>query len=311
MMKKVWAALLAACMALSLTACGSSDLADELAKDLAKELQSGVEADQGAGQNTDTQPVAAGDLKFEPITVADNEYCKIVLSDMVEDDMFGGYAIKAEVENKSADKTYMFSVESASINGLDADPFFATEVPAGKKSNETISFYAASLEEAGVTQYTDVKMSFRVYDSDDWSADPVAQETVEFYPYGEENAVQYVRAAQASDQVLVDDENATVIVTGFEMDDIFGYVGNLYIVNKTDKSIMVSVEDVSVNGYMIDPLFATQVEPGISKYSQMSWTEDDLTENGITEVTDIEFTLEIHDYDSWDMLYSGACTVQP
>lgn len=49
-----------------------------------------------------------------------------------------GYTLKAQLENKSTEKTYMFSVESASINGVQCDPMFASEVAAGKKANEEI-----------------------------------------------------------------------------------------------------------------------------------------------------------------------------
>ena len=34
--------------------------------------------------------------------------------------------LKAQLENKSTEKTYMFSVESASINGVQCDPMFAS-----------------------------------------------------------------------------------------------------------------------------------------------------------------------------------------
>lgn len=44
-----------------------------------------------------------------------------------------GYTLKAQLENKSTEKTYMFSVESASINGVQCDPMFASEVAAGKR----------------------------------------------------------------------------------------------------------------------------------------------------------------------------------
>lgn len=43
-----------------------------------------------------------------------------------------------------------------------------------------------------------------MYDSNDWSADPVGKETIHVYPYGEENAVAFVREAQATDNVIID-----------------------------------------------------------------------------------------------------------
>ncbi len=54
-----------------------------------------------------------------------------------------------------------------------------------------------------------------MYDSNDWSADPVGKETIHVYPYGEENAVAFVREAQATDNVIIDNDYVTVIVTGY------------------------------------------------------------------------------------------------
>lgn len=98
----------------------------------------------------------------------------------------------------------MFSVESASINGVQCDPMFASEVAAGKKANEEINFSTDTLEENGIVEYTDIELTFKVYDSNDWSADPVGKETIHVYPYGEENAVAFVREAQATDNVIID-----------------------------------------------------------------------------------------------------------
>ena len=125
-----------------------------------------------------------------------------------------GYTLKTYLENKSADKTFMFSIDSAAINGVQADPF-ATEVAAGKKSNEEISFSDSNLSANGIDDFTDIELSFRVYDSNDWSADSVARETVHVYPFGEESATAFVRENQSTDTVVVDNDSATVIVTGY------------------------------------------------------------------------------------------------
>ena len=81
---------------------------------------------------------------------------------------------------------------------------FASEVAAGKKANEEINFSTDTLEENGIVEYTDIELTFKVYDSNDWSADPVGKETIHVYPYGEENAVAFVREAQATDNVIID-----------------------------------------------------------------------------------------------------------
>lgn len=44
---------------------------------------------------------------FSEIVAIDNEYCSIKLTELDPDNIWG-YTVKAELENKSADKNYMF-----------------------------------------------------------------------------------------------------------------------------------------------------------------------------------------------------------
>lgn len=292
-MKKLFTLLLAALMLLSLTACGApqSDNSGTTAND--------AQAATGEAAGNDTTAAietTAAELSFQELTVVDNEYCTIKITGIDPDNLFG-YTLNAHLENKSSDKTYMFSVQSASVNGVQSDPLFASEVAAGKKANETITFMSPELEENGIVDFTDIELAFRVYDSDDWMADPVAEPIVHVYPYGEENAVAFTREALENDIVLVDNEFATVIVTGFEMDDIWGYSANLYLVNKTDASVMFSVDDASVNGFMLDPFFATSVNAGKCAFSSVTWMQNSLDENSITEVETIEFLLRAYQAD--------------
>jgi len=238
----------------------------------------------------------AEETEFEEITVVDNEECTIQITGLDPEDWLG-YTVNAYFENKSEDVTYMFAVETAAVNGVMNDPYFATEIAAGKKENSEITFY--SLDEEDIGEFTDIELWFRVYDSDDWTADEVAEESVHIYPNGEDNVVLFERESQESDILVVDNDEVTMIITDFETDDIWGYTANLFLVNKTEADLMISVDDVSVNGYMLDPYWATEVYAGKCAYSSMSWSLDDLETNGIEEVTEIEFLLRAYDSDDW------------
>ena len=181
-----------------------------------------------------------------------------------------------------------------------------------EKAKEDISFSDKTFKE-NIGDYTDIELTFRVYDSDDWSADAVALETVHVYPYGKENAETFVRNAKKSDKVLVDNDKATVILLGFEDDEIWGYTANLFIVNKSDKYAMFTVEDVSVNGYMVDPLFASDIDSGKCAFDTMSWSDEDFEESGITEVEEIEFTLRAYDNENFlaDDIVNEKITINP
>ena len=101
-MKKLLALILATFMLISLVGCNFENPAD----------------------NTDSTPKK--EITFSGLVAVDNSDCVIKVTEIDPDSMWG-YAIKVELENKSADKTYMFSVDGAAINGIQCDPFFATE----------------------------------------------------------------------------------------------------------------------------------------------------------------------------------------
>lgn len=302
-MKKLFAMSLAIALLFSLAAWGGGE-AKLCSADV---LAYSAPADEAeAASQGKLEPVP-----FEELTVVDNEECVIKITGVDPDNMWG-YTLKVYVENKSADKTYMFSVPSAAVNGVESDPFYAEEVAPGKKSNGELSF-SDDLAAYGIDTYTDIELSFRVYDSEDWFADAVAEETVHVYPYGEENAQQFVREAQAADMILVDNDDICVIVTGCEEDEFWGYSVNLYLVNKTEKELMFSADDVSVNGFMADPYWAATVTAGKVAFTSMSWFDSTFEENGITAVEEIEMTFRVYDSEDWfsDDLYNEVITLKP
>lgn len=312
-MKKFTSILLVIVMLLSLVACGGNTTPSDN-----RMTSSPDESDTNTPSSSENGNDNVGDKKdenqitFTEVTAVDNDECSIKITG-IDVDNFWGFTLKEQLENKSADKTYMFSVESAAINGVQCDPFFASEVAAGKKSNNEISFTDNTLEKNGVGDYTDIELTFRVYDSNEWTAEPVAKETIHIYPYGEDKAVQFVRESQSNDNIIIDNDFVTVIVTGYENDEILGYTVNLYFLNKTDKDVMFSVDEASVNGFMADPFYATTVIAGKCAFGSMYWSNSTLEDNGITTVEEIEFKMRAYDSNDFlgDDLANEVITLKP
>lgn len=301
-MKKILSMLFAVLVIFSLAACSKEPAPGT--NDTANPSQSESNGNEGKTENNE--------ISFTEVVAVDNAECFIKITGIDPDNMWG-YTLKAQLENKSTDKTYMFSVENAAINGVQSDPLFAAEVAAGKKANEELTFSNDTLAENGVGDFTDIELTFRVYDSNDWTADEVAKETIHIYPYGEDKAVKFVREPQANDNVIVDNEYVSVIVTGYEEDDIWGYTANLFLLNKTDKNVMFSVDEASVNGYMVDPFYAASVSAGKCAFSSISWSDTTLEENSITEIEEIEFLFRAYDEDNWtsDDFVHETITLKP
>ena len=113
--------------------------------------------------------------------------------------------------------------------------------------------------------------------------------------------------------VLVDDENCTFKITAIEEDASLGYTLKASLENKTDLELMFTLDGVSVNGFMCDPFWAVTVTPGMKANEEISFSDSDLQRNGISEVTDITFTLKIYDNNDWtaDHLVKEVFTIHP
>ena len=303
-MKKTIIMLLILMLVASFTACEFGDGQLDHFKD--------ETATQSETEAAEQQGNSAGEIVFEGLTVVDNDQCSIKITSIDANGLLG-YTMNVELENKSADKNYMFYLESTVVNGIEGSALMAETVAAGKKANEEVSIWDNELEKNGITEYTDIQLTFRVYDSDEFGGDNVAYETVHVYPYGEDKAVTFVREDQPGDNVIVDNEYVKIIVTGYEKDDIWGYTANFYVVNKTDKSVMFSIDDTSINGYMADAIYAKTVSAGKSAFGSVTWSADDLSENGISTVEQIEMPIKVYDVNDLlaDPYFDQTVTLNP
>lgn len=286
--------------------CETSDLGNEK-RENEKRVESPSSNNKNEKQNTDdpakktdkpTKPPVkvAYTIKDELIADSDKYTFKIVEA---TDDPFWGFSLKVYCENKTTDKTMMFSFDDVSVNGYMTEPLFAEEVAPGKRSNETVNFY--DLEDLGVTTPEEITFTLRIYDYNNWSADNFLKETYSVYPTGlsKDKVTIPPRKTGSSEQAIVDNDKASFIILESKTDEIWGYIVYCYLENKTDKSLMFSWDNVSVNGFMIDPFWADEVAPGKKAYARITFSESEFEKNNITTVEDIEAVLRIYDSSNW------------
>ncbi|MGI6315157.1 MAG: hypothetical protein ACOX17_00500 [Christensenellales bacterium] len=268
------------------------------------EAPSAEEADTPETENPEDEGPAAEaavpeEISFEEMVVIDNDECCVKITALTLVDTYA-YELDVLLENKSGEKAYVFSTEGGAVNGVEYDLFLYKEVAPGKAETDAIFILLNTLEDTGITGYSDFELTFKVYDPEDLEADPVARVTTHVYPYGKEKAAVFVRKNQPTDTVLFDDENVTVIVIGYEKDNPdWGFIVHLYMVNKTDNTLLFAEDNASVNGFMCDPYWAREVRPGKVAFSSMFWFKETIEALDITEVEEIEMLFSIYDADDW------------
>ncbi|MBQ9562193.1 MAG: hypothetical protein IJU99_01960 [Lachnospiraceae bacterium] len=265
------------------------------------EEETDEEVTKGAEDETEseTEPAtkgASGDYHLDETTLIDNDICLVKITDCKEDAIWG-FVIDVYCENKTADKKLMFSAGDSCVNGYKKEAYWAEDVPAGKKANSQIAF--PDLEDIGSVAEM-VEFTITVRDSDDWAADPFAEESFKLFPTGLDEASVKVpeRKKTADEQVIVDNDNVTLVLYGLK-DDSYGKVIGCFVENKTDKKLMFSMTDGSVNGYVCEPYWAVEIPGARRTYSNIVYMKDELEKNQITEIEEIEFTLRVYDPEDW------------
>ena len=162
-----------------------------------------------------------------------------------------------------------------------------------------MEWFQSSLDEAGITDVTDIELEWVVYDSQDWSADFLLEEKFHYYPLGEDAVQPFVREAKDTDQVLVDNDVCTIIAVKSEMDELWGYQIHLYIINKSDHGLTVGIDEAAINGEPCDPYWATMIYQDRAAFDAVTWGTTFLEAAGIDKVESAELPFIIMNSDDY------------
>ncbi|HKL99858.1 MAG TPA: hypothetical protein VJZ06_08125, partial [Mobilitalea sp.] len=272
---------------------GTDDLKDTLDTDA-------KEGDDSVTGGEDTSSIDETDIGNDKVTIKeqvlfDKEKIKITAISM-EEDIFLGPNIKLMIEN-NGDTDVTVQARELSINGFMIEPVFSTEVAAGKKSNDSLAFYAEDLEASGIDKIASIELKFDIFSTETW--DTLVESDVIIL----ETSIKgkYEQKYDTSGKSIYDDNNFKIIDKGLDIsDEIMGPQIRLYIENNSNEGITVQVRDVSINGFMIEPAFSREISPGKKANDGISFW--DLEESDIEEITDVELKFDIFNTESWETI---------
>lgn len=289
-------------------AAGTSEgEAAQAASESAASDAEGSETGDSASSSADASKADAAnaDVTVDQQVLVDQDGVKVTLTGM-DLDGFWGPEFDLTVEN-SGSQNLMVVAEDVSVNGVMTNPAFGSEVAAGKTANEKMNIFSSDLEKAGIETLQTVELSFRAFDSgsyeDVFKTDLITIST--------SAAGTFEQTYNTDGTELYNANNVRIIAQRLDSEDSFwGADIYLYIENNTDKKIMVTADNVSVNGVMVDPAFGDEIMPGKKAFTTMTFLESDLEANGITSIDSMELSFHIFDYDSLtDIDTTGPITV--
>ena len=76
----------------------------------------------------------------------------------------------------------------------------------------------------------------------------------------------------------------------------------LYCENTSGKNVGISVDNMSVNGFMMSPFFSTTVYDGKKSIDEITLFSSELEENGIEAIEEVELRFHIYDANSYSTI---------
>jgi len=247
-------------------------------------------------ENTSENQENKADITIEEKVLFEQDGIVVTAKEYVTDDIWGD-GIKLLIENNS-DKSITVGCNALIVNNYMISDLFVSGVAAGKSANKIMYLSNTELEAAGIDTVGQIEAYFHVYDSDTYETlfdtDCVTIRTSE-----------YANMDIVADDTGVELYNANgVKIIGKTVDEnsFWGTAILLYCENHSGQNIGISVEEMSINGFMIEPLFTTTIYDGKMALEDITIFTEDLVVNGINEIEEVELKFHIYDAESYDAI---------
>ena len=129
---------------------------------------------------------------------------------------------------------------------------------------------------------------------------------------GEESAEPEEPEITFENLTVLDNDDISIIIMGIEEDDDWGFTLDVEIENKTsDRTFNVGIDRAYVNGVKTSLWFYEDVSGGNKAVAEADFTDDELWQQGVEEMTDIEIIFTVSDADTWLYVYTETVNVYP
>ena len=209
-----------------------------------------------------------------------------------------GPGINLLIENDS-NKSITVQARDASVNGYMVETMMSSDVAAGKKVNDTLTFSNSDLNAAGITTVADMEFSLHIFDPSSWET------VVDSAPIKINTSVasSYTYSYDDSGNQAYNGNGVEVVVKGLsEGGSWLGPAVVVYINNTSGQNITVQAKDVSVNGFMVDPFFSSEIISGKHAIDTITFSSSELEKNGISTINDIELSFHIFNTSTWETI---------
>lgn len=220
----------------------------------------------------------------------------VTATEYVTDSIWGD-GIKLLLENNS-DKDITVGCNALMVNDYMIRDLFASSIAAGKKSKETLYLSSTQMKAAGIENVGKIEIYFHVYDSSTYeTVFDTECVTIQTSEYANMDTMPNDAGTE-----LYNQDGIQIIGKIVDENSFWGTAILLYLENNSGKNVGISVDDMSVNGFMVSPFFSTTVYDGKKAIDDITVFSNDLKENGIEAIEEVELKFHIYDADSYSTI---------
>ncbi|MBQ1327504.1 MAG: hypothetical protein IIY49_05645 [Eubacterium sp.] len=235
-------------------------------------------------------------VTIEEQVLVDQDGVKITAKEFTTGGIMGD-GIKVVIENNTSENITV-GCTALIVNDYMINDLFASDVAAGKKSNETIDLYTSELNAAGIDTVGKIEIYFHVYKSEGFDklfdSECITIKTSEYDNMD--------TTADIQGKELYNEGGIKIVGKAVDENSFWGTAILLYVENNSGRNVGINVDNMSVNGYMMNPIFSTTVYDGKKDYDDITLLKSQLEENGITSINDVELTFHIYDADTYETI---------
>ena len=247
---------------------------------------------ESSGTGTDQ---TSADESINEQVLVDQDGIKITATEYVTDSIWGD-GIKLMVENNST-KDYTIGCDALIVNDYMITDLFSADVAAGKKSNEVMYLSSTELKAAGIDTVGQIEMYFHAYDSNWDNLFKNVYSKLETSGFANMDTT-----PNDEGQELYNANGVRIVGKTVDENSFWGTAILLYIENTSGQNVGINVDNMSINGYMMTPLFSTTVYDGKKSIDDITIMSSDLEANGITSVDQVELKFHVYNAESYDTI---------
>ncbi|MCM1089235.1 MAG: hypothetical protein NC413_00160 [Muribaculum sp.] len=243
-----------------------------------------------------TEDSSSGTVTIDEQVLVEQDGITITATEYSTDSIWGD-GIKLLLENNS-DKDIGVNCKALIVNDYMISDLFSSSIAAGKKANETMYLSNSQLKAAGIENVGKIEIYFHVYDSSTYhSVFDTECVTIQTSEYANMDT-----ALNDEGMELYNQDGIRIVGKTVDENSFWGTAILLYCENSSGKNVGISVDDMSINGFMMTPFFSTTVYDGKKSLDDITVFSSDLEENGIETIEDVELKFHIYDADSYSTI---------